>query len=74
MGVITVEIPQPIKRTFRIEDIDEASALLRQLEETSGDLLKELSAEVDRWESEQDTETSNAVSKASTLRKKWKRQ
>jgi len=70
MGVITVEIPQSIKKTFRIEDIEEASALIRQLEDTSTDLLKELSAEVDRWESEQDTETSNAVSKASTLRKK----
>ena len=74
MGVITIEIPQPIKKTFRIEDVNAASALIRQLEDTSSDLLKELSAEVDRWESEQDTETSNAVSKASTLRKKWKRQ
>jgi hypothetical protein len=71
MGIITVEIPQPIKKTFRIEDIEEASALIRQLEETSGTLLKELSAEVDRWEGEQDIETSNAVSKASALRKKW---
>jgi hypothetical protein len=74
MGVITVEIPQPIKKTFRIDDKDEASALLRQLEDTSMDILKELSAEVDRWEQEQDPLTSAAVSKASALRKKWNRQ
>lgn len=70
MGVITVEIPQPIKKTFRIEDVNAASALLRQLEDTSSGLLEELSGEIDRWENEQDTATSGAVSKASTLRKK----
>ena len=61
MGVITVEIPQPIKKTFRIEDVNAASALLRQLEDTSSDLLEELSGEVDRWEKEQDTATSGAI-------------
>ena len=61
MGVIKVEIPQRIKRKFRIKNKDVASAILRQLKETPDAVLQELSNEIDRWEREQDQPTSTAV-------------
>ncbi len=73
MGVITVEVPQNINKTFRIKDKKAATAILRQLETQPEALLAELSSEVDRWEKEHDTSTKRSVESTNELRRRWNR-
>lgn len=73
MGIITVEVPQKINKTFKIKDKKAASAIIRQLESQPNDILSELSAEVDRWEKVSDVKTKRSVDTAKELRRQWNR-